>query len=186
MSENGYRVAPAGPERSEWNCPRCDERLFVGHGSDMVLHGCGCCGGIFLSNEDSRRLCEAFPLGATELAERAEKWAREAVDQREPVNCPACREPMRRSLFDGAALELDVCATHGTWFDRGEMQRVARALHPPSPQKPAWTYDPTLARGPGSSAFDVFLSVAGAVLDAADRGSCCHDAHHHHRHHRHA
>ena len=43
--------------------------------------------------------------------------------------CPACSAPMRRVLARGF-VEVDYCEPHGTWFDRGELNRVMDAYSP--------------------------------------------------------
>lgn len=42
------------------------------------------------------------------------------------INCPVCSEPLRRERVQNAWLDIDVCGLHGTWYDRGELERVAR------------------------------------------------------------
>lgn len=189
-----YRTG--SPELGNLRCPRCNELMFVGRGSDMELHGCGCCGGVFLSNEDSRRLLEAYPIAAVELADRAERVARGAYDERAPARCPSCEAPMTRTFVDKANLDLDVCKEHGTWFDRGEMQRVARALNMvPTPATGAGAPVPYLASAGGPElegdagiymrGFRVLLGAAGTVLGALATDRCCHCNHPHHQHHGH-
>src|SRR5262249_19047174 len=45
--------------------------------------------------------------------------------------CPDCEAALTPCELEGAA--LDRCATHGVWFDEGELQRVLRSAgdHPP-------------------------------------------------------
>jgi Zn-finger nucleic acid-binding protein len=39
--------------------------------------------------------------------------------------CPLCQAVMQRSAFGKTSgILVDVCAAHGTWFDRGELEQV--------------------------------------------------------------
>lgn len=51
--------------------------------------------------------------------------------------CPVCKELMDMAWLDN--LQLDQCAQHGVWLDRGELQKIARwdiAPPPPAPPRP--------------------------------------------------
>jgi Zn-finger nucleic acid-binding protein len=120
-------------------CPRCEAavraagkgvapRLFAGVAAGMTLHGCGACGGVFLGQACARRLAEATPPEAVELAHRASASARYAPDLSAPLACPVCQGTMRRTHALRAGVELDACVTHGTWYDRDELRRVAEAI----------------------------------------------------------
>jgi Zn-finger nucleic acid-binding protein len=122
-------------DRSALPCPRCRERLYVGR-AEMTLHGCGRCGGVFLDNADSQRLVKAFPDDAVALSEHAGALSPDEPNLGEAAPCPVCAAPMMRTRIDRAGLDLDVCAAHGTWFDRGELRRVALALHVKVPVAP--------------------------------------------------
>jgi Zn-finger nucleic acid-binding protein len=121
-------------------CPRCKVSLFEGEAHNHKLSGCGVCGGIFLDNEGSTRITRAHDSIIANLAERAKDRAlANSVDTR-PKNlpCPHCSSPMQRVLARGVA-EIDFCAAHGTWFDRGEVNRVmsayARGQAPPRDER---------------------------------------------------
>lgn len=62
------------------------------------------------------------------MAEVAAQHARAAVDTALPVHCPQCHTLLHRFQMTRARIELDACVTHGTWFDRGELGKVAREL----------------------------------------------------------
>lgn len=38
-----------------------------------------------------------------------------------PRGCAECGAKLAQSLFEPAQIVLDVCASHGTWFDAGEL-----------------------------------------------------------------
>jgi Zn-finger nucleic acid-binding protein len=129
---SAYRPKPEG-DFSELACPRCAVTMFIGRGSEMLLHGCGHCGGIFIDVEDSQRLQRAYPMAATELADRAAMASFDTPNLRAQVACPVCHETMQRTRLGGTTLELDVCSD-GTWFDRDELRRAAETLHPAQPK----------------------------------------------------
>lgn len=51
--------------------------------------------------------------------------------------CPVCREPMDMAWVD--SLQLDQCADHGVWLDRGELEKIARWEIAPPPAAPPRT-----------------------------------------------
>lgn len=109
-------------------CPRCALPLFEGKTSAVVMYGCGGCGGLWLDNQGSQRIVEVVDDEVAELASRAEDNATCPVDTAAAgLLCPQCDGVMRRVRMSKAKLDLDICDQHGTWFDRGELQRVMNA-----------------------------------------------------------
>src|SRR5262249_51902570 len=47
-----------------------------------------------------------------------------------PVHCPVCSRMLQRASVTRAAVTIDLCAEHGTWFDRYELGLVLDAVHP--------------------------------------------------------
>jgi Zn-finger nucleic acid-binding protein len=117
--------------RESMACPRCNVSLFEGDAHGTPLLGCGSCGGVFLDNDASTRITRARDAVIAQLAERAKHHAAAtSLDTRpKDLPCPSCTQPMKRVLARGV-VELDFCATHGTWFDRGEVNRVMDAYAP--------------------------------------------------------
>lgn len=97
------------------------------------------------------------------MAEIADGLARAPVDAAGPVHCPACHDPLQRFQVTRARIELDACGRHGTWFDRGELVKVARELAVERAYAPA-------AAGPKgghlSAAAAVGVAGVGGVLAA--------------------
>lgn len=89
------------------------------------------------------------------MAEVAAQHARAAVDVALPAHCPECHAALHRFLVTRARIELDACGTHGTWFDRGELGKVARELA----VERAYAPGANAARGPGAG----HLAAAAAV-----------------------
>ena len=116
-----YREAPP-PRRA---CPRCGLPL-----GDRVVAGdrveeCTSCGGVFVGVAALNRwlgdaaaqaaVREAFPSGQTQLHPGGAMY----------VKCPVCAVVMNRRQFAaGAAVVVDVCRAHGTWFDAAELGKV--------------------------------------------------------------
>jgi Zn-finger nucleic acid-binding protein len=104
------------------HCPRCASQL-VAVADPYTRHTCSGCGGVWLDEEDLRRMLEAIaihpwaPLGPLELDVG-------------PVPCPRCREPMavERTLGEAPTAEIDVCPEHGAWFDREELPLALQRL----------------------------------------------------------
>ncbi|MEJ7729612.1 MAG: zf-TFIIB domain-containing protein [Polyangiaceae bacterium] len=124
-------------------CPRCGFELVVRDVPEGKLGECGGCFGVWLDN----RACQLLVSG--ELSDAAREAIRaieappapaagRAQGYREPATsggsmaCPACRAPLQRYLTDegrqGVRVQLDVCGSHGTWFDRGEAWTLLQAV----------------------------------------------------------
>lgn len=129
-SASGQALATSPAASTNLVCPRCSVPLFEGRAKDVVLEGCGQCGGIWLDNQSAQRAM-ASPESAdvTALADRAGGRAHGPTSTRAIANCPVCRAGLPRVQFANAGVELDVCAEHGTWFDRYELGLVLGAMH---------------------------------------------------------
>jgi Zn-finger nucleic acid-binding protein len=113
---------------TERPCPRCDQMLAPRRVDDVVIDECMHCRGIFLDQiaiqrviTDRRQSRAESLLGAlpTQLG----------PDRPQPgkmyIKCPVCRVVMNRKLFAaGAGVIVDVCRSHGTFFDVGELPRI--------------------------------------------------------------
>jgi Zn-finger nucleic acid-binding protein len=135
------------------------------------IHTCARCGGVWLNQELAEELSAAleqkialaFEEEATLIGDEAARRALlpDVDTARADLPCPICRAPMQRVRIARAYLEVDSCSSHGTWFDRGEMQRVARSLKDcgTTPVRPA--APPPRASGPtGSDQARPFLGLA--------------------------
>jgi len=109
-------------------CPRCDSALGARRIEDVVVDECMSCRGLFLDQiaiqrvvTDRRQaraeaLLGALPTSITYDRQPAGKMY---------VKCPVCRVVMNRKLFAaGSGVIVDVCRTHGTFFDIGELPRI--------------------------------------------------------------
>ena len=136
------RKPPAKPTSrpTDLKCPRCELELFEGRTSNVVMNGCGACGGLWLDNDGSRRVVNKVDDEVVDLASRAEANASHEVDTvAGALPCPVCQSVLKRVRIAKADLDLDICAEHGTWFDRGELQKVMNACGAQNlPKLPAW------------------------------------------------
>ncbi len=133
----GCASAPvvSGKHDRQQPCPRCSAPLFEGDAHGIKMLGCGACGGIFLDNDGSMHITRAHDSVIAQLAARArDRAVATAIDNRpHALPCPMCSALMRRTLARGVA-EIDFCSAHGTWLDRGELNRVMDAYaHRPAP-----------------------------------------------------
>ncbi|MEZ4223279.1 MAG: zf-TFIIB domain-containing protein [Polyangiaceae bacterium] len=108
-------------------CPRCGVAMFVGETPMGSVRGCGRCGGIWLGTTASQRLTQTLCDRTLFLAESVARSA-QPVHTQGPIACPVCAQPLQQTFLSNARVELDVCQSHGTWFDRNELESVARAF----------------------------------------------------------
>lgn len=88
-----------------------------------AVHDCGRCGGQFVEVAAFRDLLERHAVDSGVVRPRTD--ARAFVGPVRYVACPVCCALMNRRNFGGTSgVIVDVCAKHGTWFDRGELPRV--------------------------------------------------------------
>jgi hypothetical protein len=76
----------------------------------------------------SERLTRALDSDTLALADAASHHARTRVETSAPLTCPSCAGSLIRRSVANARVDVDACAKHGTWFDRDELQKVARAF----------------------------------------------------------
>jgi Zn-finger nucleic acid-binding protein len=109
-------------------CPRCRVALHLGSTKSGPMYGCRHCGGIWLNCEMSDRLTRSLDSDTLMLADSASHHARARVETAAALTCPSCGRSLVRQTVAKARVEVDACPNHGTWFDRDELQKVARAL----------------------------------------------------------
>lgn len=111
-------------------CPRCSGR-FRRHSTPRgALQSCTGCGGIWLDNDASQKVVQAYDDAVVAAAEQDVRAARTKIETTGAISCPTCAKVLERVTVGAAGVELDICREHGTWFDPGELQRVVRAIAP--------------------------------------------------------
>jgi Zn-finger nucleic acid-binding protein len=105
-------------------CPRCPGGLTRELLGDTAVEACRACGGAFVERETFERLVQDH-----EERQRVLSQTPVSVAEREKavryLRCPHCREVMNRKVFGRrSGIIIDVCRSHGTWFDRDELPRA--------------------------------------------------------------
>lgn len=114
--------------KSELSCPRCKVGMFGAALESFLVTACGGCGGVWLDKKTRRRMARKRHSGAVRLAELAARKSTRGADTKSKIGCLQCDARMRRKRIKGTNVIVDVCAQHGTWFDKEEMPKVAAAL----------------------------------------------------------
>lgn len=131
----GTRIAPEAVAggRTEFFCPSCrperrlSSRQIPDATSALAMLECGSCAGVWLGHptfdalqERARREVVPEPLAAAPRPEAGRPRSPEKVTYRP---CPVCRKLMVRRAFAGSSgVVLDLCGTHGLWFDASELE----------------------------------------------------------------
>jgi Zn-finger nucleic acid-binding protein len=120
-------VAAVGETRTDLMCPRCDIALHARLVGDVVIDECDRCLGLFLDHIAIQRVITDRAQARAEalLGALPRQETKTRPGERMYVKCPACRTLMNRRLFaTGAGVIVDVCRTHGTFFDAGELPAI--------------------------------------------------------------
>lgn len=108
-------------------CPRCSELLLGNLVGDVLIDECPSCYGVWVDMVAlDRILAERRQARADRILGGALSKEVAAVQQGPMyVSCPECETTMnRRNFARGAGIIVDVCRSHGTWFDGGELPAV--------------------------------------------------------------
>ncbi|HSU15497.1 zf-TFIIB domain-containing protein [Longimicrobium sp.] len=153
-------------------CPRCAGELKpVQLGSSRVRE-CAGCAGLWVDNQtflsicvDRERLADVGP----ERPAAGTSSAAGGIDTRvKYLRCPVCRSMMDRINFARVSgVVVDVCADHGTWFDRNELHRIVDFIA-------AGGLDRSLAHM-RDEAFDLRLSEVMSQVTAYPHGPWNHE-----------
>ena len=108
-------------------CPRCREQMQALRLGSTTARECAACGGLWLDPDSLQALSDGREERAgvvSALAARVPS-ATTPPDIVRYVPCPVCNRLMNRKNFaQSSGVVLDVCAKHGVWLDRGELERV--------------------------------------------------------------
>jgi Zn-finger nucleic acid-binding protein len=112
-------------------CPRCrvnTNALVLGKTN---LRECPRCEGIWADAEALQTICadreqQAAVLGVAMTLHTPNGAGMENVRY---VPCPVCKKLMNRVNFAHcSSVVVDVCQTHGTWFDKDELRRIVEFI----------------------------------------------------------
>jgi Zn-finger nucleic acid-binding protein len=115
-----------GGPMPDFLCPACRAVLSRAPVQWTVLP-CLACGGVWADKEATARVAGAVDRDLIDIAQStAKKCSGEhpSVDPNGQRACPICGVLM--ASIRHARVALEVCAEHGTWFDRDELGRMAR------------------------------------------------------------
>ena len=104
------------PEPTRLLCPRGCGGLVIA----WDVHECERCGGIFIGNEALAALVTRHRAGGERRTSIVPPTP--APDTVVYLPCPVCNTRMNRAVFGkSSGVIVDVCKTHGTWFDAREL-----------------------------------------------------------------
>lgn len=133
-------------DASDLPCPRCTTALVRLETASV----CARCGGVFLGSAVSDTVTRALDPQSQGAARHAADRAHAVARTRDATACPVCRAAMQRYRF-GPHLEVDSCHAHGSWYDKGELGRLADALTQGVVAEPV----PVHAEQPGGSGLEL-------------------------------
>lgn len=104
-------------------CPACRGPLRAAPLRWNVLT-CDACGGVWADRAAADRIANVVDHDLLIVGREAAKRAEVVAIGSESRACPVCAKPLARMKV--ADVSLDMCAEHGTWYDRDELGRVSR------------------------------------------------------------
>jgi Zn-finger nucleic acid-binding protein len=105
-------------------CPRCSKPLETVGADDVPMHECPRCGGMFVKRDALADILARAEV-AGPMSEEPPPVRNRALEEVRYLPCPLCHGSMNRVNFGRlSGVIVDVCKTHGTWFDAGELTRV--------------------------------------------------------------
>lgn len=108
-------------------CPDCRSALVARQAGAVGFSECPRCGGLFLTREAFDAVTKDAGARASVKSVEPEAASRDAnlAAKFHYRKCPACSALMGRSNYaGGSGIMVDVCRTHGVWFDRGELTAI--------------------------------------------------------------
>jgi Zn-finger nucleic acid-binding protein len=109
-------------------CPRCKVNLEAVVIGASHVRECAQCEGIWMDTETLRQICFDKEKQAAVLGMPTHFPTNEGLQLEKQIRylpCPVCRDLMNRVNFANFSnVIVDVCAQHGTWFDRDELRRI--------------------------------------------------------------
>ena len=121
-------TAAAKPEL----CPRCRVEMNAVVVGGSNLRECPRCEGIWADADTLHQICEDKEKQSAVLGVAAHVAAADTVELEANIHyipCPVCGELMNRVNFAHCShVIVNVCAKHGTWFDRDELRRMVEFI----------------------------------------------------------
>lgn len=117
--------------KTRLKCPGCDADLCRGEVGAVVLHQCGKCFGFWVDSGTFERILRDARQQAVlpALAQPMPAPSAKAIPKIRYLRCPECRTLMNRLNFaEYSGIVVDVCRTHGTWFDAHELHHIVQFI----------------------------------------------------------
>jgi Zn-finger nucleic acid-binding protein len=120
------------PADRKLKCPRCRTALDSVRVGTSDLLECGHCEGIWADADTLSQICanreqQAAVLGMAGVANASSHAV--DIEQVRYVPCPVCNQLMNRVNFAHCSnVVVDVCKTHGTWFDKDELRGIVEFI----------------------------------------------------------
>ncbi len=114
-------------------CPHCQKSLTPVAVGSVAVGECSGCGGLWVDAASFERICaereqQAVVLG-TAFPAAPPRAAAAGPPPERYWPCPGCQRLMNRLNFAHCSgVIVDVCKTHGVWFDPGELQRIVEFI----------------------------------------------------------
>lgn len=110
-------------------CPRCHADMKTVMLGQSTVRECGQCSGLWLDPETLRRICTDHERQAAILSLSPGPAGELRAEKIQYVPCPVCGELMNRVNFARKShVIVDVCRSHGTWFDIDELCSVVEFI----------------------------------------------------------
>ncbi len=108
-------------------CPKCKAELQKVSG-DAEIDACPACEGVWVELADEKKFLEIKPEVFTIDELRRLRKVYQAEGKIDPLQyhpCPVCGQMMYRKIWGShSGIMVDRCTDHGTWFDKGETEKV--------------------------------------------------------------
>lgn len=108
------------------HCPRCYHKLATSRIGKSHLGNCHQCGGVWLPTKALEHLKRVSRKTRHHYARinrpRNPRQRHQSYDQHHAIHCPICSALMNAKIYRGDhTVVVDVCASHGVWFDAREL-----------------------------------------------------------------
>jgi Zn-finger nucleic acid-binding protein len=105
-------------------CPRCEAPMSGKTIGEFSVIACDICSGLFITNETFELMQE----NSARVVFPVVRVPRAPLDPEATVRyirCPVCRNVMNRTNFAKiSGVIIDLCSSHGIWFDTDELEKI--------------------------------------------------------------
>mgnify|MGYP006270512931 CR=1 FL=1 len=115
---------------SEYACPACEDRPALQHRSlgaeQLAVLECQQCAGLWLHHHVFEGLLQRARTLRPATTSQQPAQRRSAFKQSGPMyrRCVQCHAMMNRNNYRRSGIIIDVCRTHGIWFDAHELEDI--------------------------------------------------------------